>query len=128
MGEQLGNIGYFAMKKETTKGTAVTPNVFVPLFEENLNSNLNVDGSTPIMGNKFARYQTLPGMRDHKGDVTVMAEPNTIARFFDMLLTKSSTSGSGPYTHNFVLSAVTNPNSYTIDICRGQIVIRYIGT
>lgn len=127
MPERLGNIGYLALKKEASKGAAVTPDVYVPLYEENIITNLNLDEDTPIIGNRTARYQTLMGMREHKGDFTVMAEPNTAARLFDMLLYKSGTTGSNPYTHNFTLDNSNNPNAYTIDIARGQIVHRFIG-
>lgn len=127
MAERLSNIGYFAMKKESTKGTAVTPNTYVPLYEESIFNNLNLNLDTPILGNKVATYQALMGQRDHKGEVTVIAEPNTAARFFDMLLTKGSTTGANPYTHPFTLDNSTNPNAYTVDIQRGQIVFRFIG-
>lgn len=126
MAERLANLGYFGLKKETTKGTAVTPNVFVPIYEESLTTEANFVEDNPIVGNKFKRYQVLRGNRSHKGEVTVMGEPNTIGYLFDMLLDKGSTTGSDPYTHPFTLAS-TDPNSYTVDICVGAHVQRFIG-
>lgn len=126
MAERLGNLGYFGLIKEVTKGVALVPTDFVPLYKETISTNLNLVDDNPIFGNKYARYQVLQGQRSHKGDVTVMAEPNTAGRLFDMLLNKVSTAGANPYTHSFGLNT-TNPNSYTVDISTGNIVARYWG-
>lgn len=126
MAERLGNLGYLSFIKEVAKGTPLAPTSFAPLYKETLATNLNLVEDNPIVGIKFSRYQVLQGQRSHKGDVTVMAEPNTVAQFFDMLLNKTGTSGSGPYTHAFALNA-SNPNSYTVDISTGNIVARYFG-
>lgn len=125
--ERISNLGYLGLKKESTKGTAVTPNVYVPLYEESFITDTHIDQDSPINGLKFGVYQTLQGMRSHSGSFKVLAEPNTAGYIFDMLLTHGSPSGGGPYTHPFTLSPITNPNSYTIDIAKGQIVFRYIG-
>lgn len=127
MAEQLANVGYLALKKETVKGTVVVPNVFVPFYDDSMSVDLQMDEDTPIMGNKMEVYQTFPGMRAHKGSATLLAEPNTAAYLLDMLFTKSGTTGAGPYTHTFSPSITTNPNSYTIDIQKGQVVDRYFG-
>jgi hypothetical protein len=127
MAERLGNLGYFGLIKEAVKGTPLTPTDFIPLYDESMSTNGNFVDQTPIFGNKFATMATLQGQRTHKGDVTVLAEPNTTARLADMLLTKLSTTGANPYTHVFGLSATTNPNSYTVDISTGNVVARYWG-
>ena len=127
MAERLANFGYLGLVKEVTKGTALTPTDFVPLYKENMSTEWNLVDDNPIAGNKWARYQVLPGMRAHKGDFEVMAEPNTTARFVDMLLTKGTTTGAGPFTHPFTLSSATNPNSYTVDVSSGNQVFRFYG-
>lgn len=127
MSEQLSNLNYLAISKETTKGTiAAVPNVFVPLYSEDFKTRLNHVSDNPIVGNKWARFQTVQGQRGHTGSFTVMAEPNTVGYFFNMLLTKGSTTGSDPYTHPFTVSA-TDPKSYTIDMKKGRHVYRYLG-
>lgn len=126
MAERHSNLGYIAFKKETTKGTAVTPNVYVPAYSESLTTAWNHVEDNPIVGNKFKRFAMIPGQRGHTGSITVMGEPNTIGYLFDMLLKKGSTTGSDPYTHPFTLIA-SNPNSYTVDISYVSHVVRFMG-
>jgi len=124
--ERLANLGYMAIKKETTKGTAVTPTVFLPIYSSTLTTAMNLDEDNPVMGNKAIRWQVVPGMRDHQGEIKVLAEPNTAGYMADMILAKGTTTGSDPYTHPFTLAS-TNPNSYTVDISTGSMVQRYAG-
>src|SRR5689334_6035648 len=127
MAERLSDLGYLAIAKETTKGTpAAVPTIYVPLYNESMKINQNNVVDTPILAQKYTKYHVLPGMRDYQGNVEIMAEPNTAAFFFDMLLNKTGTTGANPYTHSFALNA-TNPNSYTVDIARGNVVFRYMG-
>lgn len=124
---RLSNLGYFAMGKEATPGVAVIPSVFCPLYDDNMATHVNNDTDTPIVGLKVDSFQAIPGMRDHGGDVTVVAEPNTAAHILNALYTKGSTTGSNPYTHPFTLSTVTDPKTYTIDIKKGIHVWRFVG-
>jgi hypothetical protein len=124
--ERIGNLGYFGMVKEVTPGIALTPNDYVPFYDQTFNTQMNFVDIDPIYGNKFQTFATLQGLRDHKGDVTLLAEPNTSARMFDALLTRTSTSGSaGLFTHVFQLTG--DSNSYTWDFSTGNIVMRYYG-
>lgn len=125
--ERLGNIGYFAFIKQTDKNVPLTPTNFVPLYNETLTTNTGFQAQKPIYGGKFGRYATLQGQRSHQGDVTVLAEPNTIGRLFDLLLTKGTTTGAGPYNHPFDFSSSTNPNFACIDVSTGNIVKRFWG-
>lgn len=127
MAERLSNLGYLGLKKETTKGTFVIPNTFVPIYEETLSTKTNLDMDNPIVGNKFDIFQHLKGQRDHTGTIKFLAEPNTLGYFFDMFMTKGTTTGGGPYTHPFTMSATSNPNAYTVEILRGKVVCRYAG-
>jgi len=126
MAERLSDLGYLAIKKETTKGTAVTPDVFIPLYEESIMTEVNLDDDNPIVGNKAMRFQHVRGQRTHMGSITVPGEPNTAGYMMDMLLNKVSTSGAGPYTHSFALNT-TDPNSYTIEILKGRHAFRFFG-
>lgn len=125
MSERLANLGYLGLIKEVTAGTPLTPTDFIPLYDESITTNLNLVDQTPIYGGKFATYATIQGLRSHKGDLTVLAEPNTTAKLMDMLLTKTSTSGANPYTHVFSLTG--DSNSYTIDVSTGNVVKRFFG-
>src|ERR1022692_3874269 len=101
MAERLANLGYFALKVEATPGIAVIPSDFIPLYKENIDSQLNLVADNPIAGNVWDTYQVLQGQRSHKGTFSVMAEPNTAARLVDMLYTKGAVTGGGPYTFPF---------------------------
>ena len=127
MPERNASLGYVAIKKETTAGTAVTPNVYVPYYKQSMTTAFNIVEDEPIVGSKWARYQNLRGHRTHTGSITIMAEANSIGYFMDMLCTKTATSGSNPYTHTFKDSTSTQPNSYTMDISFGSQVVRFIG-
>lgn len=126
MAEQLSNLGYVSLIKEVTKGVPLTPTDYLFAYDETISTGGNFTDITPISGQKFGTYGVLPGVRTHKGDLEVSAEPNTTGRIFDMLLTKISTTGAGPYTHVYGLTG--NANSYTMDIAYGvNVVIRYFG-
>jgi hypothetical protein len=127
MSERNAAVGYAALKKEATKGTAVTPNVYVPYYKQSMHTDINLIQDDPIVGNRFKHYQNLQGLRSHKGNITVMAEPNTAGYLHDMIATKSSTTGSDPYTHTFGASNTTDPNSYTLDLSFGSQVVRFFG-
>lgn len=125
----IGNKGYLAIKKETTKGVvADTPDVFIPFYEESILTNVNLDEDMPVMGHIFARFKSLLGIRSHGGEITIKAEPNTAGYVLDMILTKGTTTGaSSPYTHPFTLDPSTMPKAYTWDIQKGIVVNRFIG-
>lgn len=125
--ERLSNLGYCMIKKEAPKGTAVIPTTGLPLYSETLSTNLNFDSSEEIIGIKAAIHHSYMGQRDYTGQLVMLAEPNTMGLIFDMLLTHTGVTGSGPYTHTYALSPTTNPNSYTVDILRGQVPYRYVG-
>lgn len=127
MAERNAALGYMALGKQTNPTTMVTPSIFVPYFDQNLTTDLNIIKDQPIFGNKFRTYQILQGHRTHTGTITGYGEPNTIGYWLDMLFTRSSTTGSGPYTHVFGLSSTTDPNSYTLDISLVSQVVRYWG-
>lgn len=122
--ERLGDLGYIAVGKQSGS-SAVTPGTFLPLYSEDLSTNLNYDEDNPAVGIKFARYQTLQGQRDHQGPFTVIGEPNTAGYVFNMLLNKSGTSGSDPYTHTYTDGG--DSDAYTVDVCPENHVYRYKG-
>lgn len=129
MAERLANLGYLAMKQEATKGDiAGVPDKYVPIYDESLISDVKLDEDNPIVGNKAARFQTLLGLRNHQGEISALAEPNTAGYLLDMFLKKGTTTGGAdPYTHPFTLDPTTNPKSYTIDISKGNVVFRFLG-
>ncbi len=127
MAEQNANKGYAAIKKEVTKGTAVTPDVYVPYYSQSMNTDMKLISDEPIYGTTFKRFQTLQNIRSHGGSLSVMAEPNSAARWLDMVAAKTATTGAGPYTHTYAASNTVSPNSYTLDISLGSQVVRFFG-
>jgi hypothetical protein len=126
-GAWRGNDGYIAFVTETSPGVAGTPTVFGLLDDETITTSYNLEDQEPIFGNPAQTFQVVPGLRDHKGDFTLIAEPNTAAQVVDMLLTRGSVTGSGPYTWPFTLSSTTLPKSKTVDISTGNVVKRFVG-
>ena len=127
MAERNAATGYAAIKKETTAGVAVVPNVYTPYYSQKIATDFHIMEDTPVYGNRFKKYQHLKGSRSHSGSIVVMAEPDTAGYWMDMLLNKSATSGANPYTHTFGLSNDTMPNSYTLDLALGGQVVRFFG-
>jgi len=127
MAERVASAGYVAVKKQASSSVAVTPNVYVPYYEQSMVTDIHLIEDTPVFGSKFRTLQLLQGHRSHRGSLTVMAEPNTAGYLLDMLLTKGTTTGAGPYTHPFELSATTDPNYYTLDISFVSHVVRFWG-
>lgn len=128
MAEQLSNLGYLALVKETTPGVVPsTPNIYTPLFDESIAFDTGLTEDLAAFGSKSKVYNVLPGRRSYTGDITVTAEPNTAAHLFNGLITQGTPSGSGPYTYPFTLSGLILPKTYTIDVAKGRVVHRYMG-
>lgn len=126
--EHLANLGYFAFVKEAQPGVpAAIPNTYLPLYSESLTTSSNFDDQTPIYGGKFATFATLRGIRDHGGDLSVIAEANSTAQLFDALLTKTATNPSGQQYQSTYQLAVTNPKTLTVDVSVGSMVKRFFG-
>lgn len=124
--ERLSNLGWGAMKAQTTTGSdsAVIPNVGIAVYDESLTTSLNLNSDNPVMATKAAVYQTIRGMRTHAGSITVLAEPNTAAHFYNANAHKTGSSGTNPTTHSFAYDS-TNPISYTFDFLKGGHVFRF---
>lgn len=127
MAEQISNTGYLGFKKQSDKLTPVIPDKYFALYETDFVTDVALDEDNQIIGNKARVYQTIQGLRNHKGTARILAEPNTAAYLMDMFMTKSGTAGSDPYTHSFVFSGTTDPNAYTIDLKKGRVVQRLWG-
>lgn len=125
-------IGYFALKKETTQGTSVQPDVYIEMLDETIKSAKPIVPSAPVYGNISKHLHANRGMADGPaGDIKFEIEPNSFGYILDMFATASS---SGPtdttaYTHVFSFPHTNDPNTYTIDIAMGgdNFVKRYVG-
>lgn len=121
----VGARGYLALKKQTDKDTAVTPTVFVPYYEESLQTMNEKHRQGSVKGNRNAAQDTHQGLRSHGGDIKILAEPNTAAHIFNMLMTAGAPSGAGPYTYAYTVG--DSEVYYTADVKKGKYVERFIG-
>jgi hypothetical protein len=123
--ERIGNLGYAAFAPEATPGAPATPTHFTLLMDESLSTDPNLQTQEPAFGSKSEVFAVLPGLRDHKGDITIVAEPNTLTHLLNIFLTAGAQSGSGPYTQQFDHSG--NSKTGTLDISTGNVVKRFGG-
>lgn len=123
--ERIGNLGYAALAPEATPGATATPSKFTLLVEENMTTDPNLQDQEPAYGSKAQVYAVIPGQREHRGDITIIGEPNTATFLIDSLLTRGSVAGSGPFTWPFNHNG--NSRTYTLDVSLGNIVKRFYG-
>lgn len=128
MAERNAAAGSMAIGRQTSPTTPVTPTILTPYYKQNLITDLGLIEDKVIYGSKFEVLQQLQNSREHRGGVTVMAEPNTAMYWLDMILTLiSTTTAGGLTTRTYVLSNGTDPNFYTIDVNLVSQVVRFFG-
>lgn len=119
------NSGYLMMGVQADANTAVTPDVAVPLIEENLTSDPNNERVAQIVGVNWKSNLILQGERTSGGTIKINGDPENLGHFLNMVLKKGSTTGdSDGYTHPFT---VDTSDYYTIEILRGNYVHRFVG-
>lgn len=121
----VGSRGYVGMAIQTDKDTAIVPTRYVPYFKDSFVTEMNKRQQGSVKGNRNMVQDILAGLRTHKGSLEVLAEPNTAGHWFNMFMTKGSTTGSDPYTHPFTVG--DTEKYYTLDIKKGLYVHRYTG-
>lgn len=122
----LSDKGYLAVKVETTEGTAVRPDHFIPLVSESIKSVLNYTADRRLMGLDWKSDDLLRGRRTHEGDIVLYADADNLGHLLNMIFKKGTTTGSAivGYTHPFT---VDSPKTYTIEIGKGNYAQRYFG-
>lgn len=122
----LSDNSYLAVKPEAQEGVAVIPTEFTPLVSESIKTNQNLIADRRFKGLDWKANDLLKGNRMHEGDISLMADADALAHFFNMFLLKGSTSGDATdgYTHPFT---VGDADSYTIEIQKGIYAQRYFG-
>lgn len=125
MAERPVALGHMIVGLQSAAGTPVTPGVAIPYYKESLTTDPSFVKLNPAMGNKFETFKIMRGMRKHRGNVTVLFEPNTAGHLLNMLYTKGAPSGAGPYTHPFTANG--DSAFYTIDLSTVSQVFRFWG-
>jgi Phage tail tube protein len=99
-------VGY---KTETTYGTAVTVDRFVPLVSESLSNEIErIESDAIIAGARLLRSeQWQPGNINVAGDVQHELFQQGVGLLFEHMLGARNTSGAGPYTHTYTPGDLT---------------------
>jgi len=126
MPNYLSDQQYIALKVEAIENTPVTPDVFLPLINEGIVSNLGRNPDERIAGLDWKSDDLLKGRHLHGGPVELYADPDTLGHIFNMFYKKGNTTGDAAdgYTHQFTAA---NPKSYTIEVAKGLYAQRYWG-
>lgn len=114
-----GNLGYIAFGTEATDGVAVTPSTFAFLDNETLMTDPGLEDQMPIAGIPIETYQVLQGLRTHKGDIEIVAEPNTALELVDMLMTRGTSQVFYTFTvtsANATIGATYTNNTQTFTV------------
>lgn len=121
----LADNAYLAIKPETTAGVAVIPTEFVPLVSEAIKTVVNHSVDRRMKGHDWQGNDLLRGNRSHEGELSVLADPDTLGHILNMVFTKGTTTGDADgYTHPFT---VGNGDSYTFEIKKGMYAQRFFG-
>jgi hypothetical protein len=122
----LADLSYLAIKKESTEGVAVKPDVFLPMDSSDVATAMNNTPDRRMFGVDFEAIDVLPGERSHTGSIVLWADPDSLGYIFTMFLKKGTTTGSAEagYTHPFTPE---EPNTYTIEIPKGPYAQRFFG-
>lgn len=114
---------YLGIAKEATKGTAVAPTDYIPVYKDSLKPADIIDPlyDTGLRGSNVVNYAYIPGRTRSTLDFSSAAFADTIGYALAGLLGSVSTSGaSAPYTHTISLknsqsaAADDQPISYTL--------------
>lgn len=117
--------GYLAIGVQTDISTAVTPDVFIPLIEEDITSDPNNERVDQIVGKDWKSNLILQGNRTSGGKIKINADPENLGHLLNMTMKKGSTTGDADgYTHPFT---VDEGDYYTIEILKGNYVHRLVG-
>lgn len=111
-----GADGQIGWKTETTVGTAVTVDTFLPIRSENIKQNIEYLDTQTISARKVLR-KTKAGRKIIEGGFVTELPNTSIAALFKHMFGAVSTTGSGPYTHTYTPDDLTG-DSLTIQVGR----------
>lgn len=93
--------GQLGIKTETTVGTAVTPDIFVPVLSSRVNIDEGYMRSDGIRAGRVTRTPARLGRRVVGGSVEMELYNGSVATLLKHAFGGVSTSGAGPYTHTY---------------------------
>lgn len=112
-----GLAAQFGWKAETTYGTAVVVDRFLPLRSENISDEYMVSEADDIIAGAYTvkQEQQRLGNKSFTGSVNTYLFNRNTAELFKMALGGNATAGAGPYTHT------VTPDDQTGDMLTMQI-------
>jgi hypothetical protein len=111
-----GADGQVGFKTETTVGTAVTVDQFVPIKSESIKNDITYLDTETISARKVLRL-TKAGSRSVGGDLTTELSNVTVATLLKHAFGTVNTTGAGPYTHTYTPGDLTG-KSMTVQVGR----------
>lgn len=114
-----GKRAYAALKKETTAGTAVKPDVYFEMMEESINPNYENNYLAPAANTRSKMYRAVIGKNGPPtGSMKVPVQARTIGYFLTGIYGAPTTTGptdTSAYTHSFSETATGTIPTYTLD-------------
>lgn len=87
MSVTYSRLGSLSLKKETTENTAVTPDTFVPINDEDISANYPYVPATPISGDRMVNRRAIDGpIPASAGTINLNIEPKTFGHFLNGLV------------------------------------------
>ena len=127
-----GVLNLINFAKESTWGTAVTPNKSLPVqFEGGISTDIDLQMLSAMKGQFAANYDSITGKRSHSGDYTVDFFPDYPGYFllsaFGAVSSALKGGESVVYQHTYSESGGSNRPSLTIEQVIGENIRRYAG-
>lgn len=122
MSETYSRAGSVSLKKETTVNTAVIPNVFLPINDEDIATGFDYSPSTPISGNRSVNQRAIKNtIKAPTGSLNLNIEPTTFGHILNGI-TGGLTSGayvdvssvSAPFTVGETVTGGTSTQTATV--------------
>lgn len=127
----FSKLGYVMLKKETTAGTAVYPDVAAEILSESIEMNWDFTASETIAGNRSLNLRPiLNRVGPAEGTIEVLADPKTLGHWFTGLFgegTDLTLNAGVAFQHDF--ESLNTLQTYTMDVKLGgeDYVKRFFG-
>ena len=122
--------GYLALKKESTAGTAIKPDTYIELLEENIKVSYNNQPIDSIAGVRSNRIRTVNDKITVEGSITVYADANTIGYFLECCFgdaTTTTLTAATAFQHVFTPANALVTYTFDVKKAANDFVYRYAG-
>jgi len=123
-------LGYLALKKESTAGTAVTPDTYIELLEENIKVMYNNQPIDSIAGDRSNRLRSVKDKITIEGSITCYVDAKTIGYFLECALgdaTTTTLTAATAFQHVFTPSSSVVTYTFDVKKANKNYVYRYAG-